>query len=100
MLEDAWRAATGSRKLFLQALVQVAVSMHHHSQGNRNGARSVLARAVRNISGYEQGFGGLDLDHLRKQLAAWTVAIEAGSSASPVHIRWMRGNDPATRKNH
>src|SRR4051795_8629482 len=75
VLEDAWRESTASVKLFRQALVQIAVAMHHHSTGNLNGSRSVLARAIRNITPFEQGYGGLDLDDLRQQLAKWSDAL-------------------------
>jgi predicted metal-dependent hydrolase len=90
VLEDAWRESTGSVKLFRQALVQIAVSMHHHSTGNLNGSRSVLARAIRNITPFEQGFEGLDLDDLRKQLAVWSSALsESSSGAPPLRVKWL-----------
>jgi uncharacterized protein len=90
VLEDAWRESTGSVKLFRQALVQIAVSMHHHSTGNLNGSRSVLARAIRNITPFEQGFEGLDVDDLRKQLAVWSSALsESSSGAPPLRVKWL-----------
>ena len=90
VLEDAWRESTATVKLFRQALVQISVAMHHHSTGNLNGARSVLARAIRNITPFEQGFEGLDLDDLRQQLAVWSSALaEPASSAPPLRVKWM-----------
>jgi uncharacterized protein len=68
-LEDVWREAPRHTALrrHLQGLVQVAVAFHHQSTGNRVGARSVLARALRNLQGAEESFPDLELD----QLAAW-----------------------------
>lgn len=90
VLEDAWRESKHSIKLFRQALVQIAVAMHHHSTGNINGSRSVLARAIRNITPFEQGYEGLDLDDLRQQLAAWASALD-GTSSRPhaLHLKWL-----------
>ena len=91
VLEDAWRESTASVKLFRQALVQIAVAMHHHSTGNLNGSRSVLTRAIRNITPFEQGFEGLDLDDLRQQLAAWSSALTGiASRPQPLNLKWLR----------
>jgi hypothetical protein len=54
-LEDAWREAPAEDKKFLQGLVQLAVALHHHSTGNLAGSRSVMARALRNVSSYPDG---------------------------------------------
>jgi uncharacterized protein len=72
-LEDVWRETPRHSALrrHLQGLVQVAVAFHHQSTGNRVGARSVLARALRNLQGAEASFPDLELDQLRTQLAAW-----------------------------
>lgn len=89
-LEDAWRVAPLDCKRFYQGMVQIAVAMHHYSRGNLNGARSVLDRAVRNVGEWPQGFGGLDLDHLRAQLAAWSICTQTGSSAPPwPRVEWI-----------
>jgi predicted metal-dependent hydrolase len=55
VLEDAWRVAPEGHKKFLQGLTQLAVAFHHHSTGNLAGCRSVMARAIRNISAYPDG---------------------------------------------
>jgi len=80
-LEDAWRASSGEPRLFLQGLTQAAVALHHHSTGNREGATSVLARALRNLESYPAEFAGIDLDSLRNDLRA-------------VHSRLLEGTDP------
>jgi predicted metal-dependent hydrolase len=95
VLEDVWRASVPQWKLYLQALVQVAVSMHHHSKGNLNGARSVLAKCIRNFSQFEEGWQGLDLEDLRRQLVDWQHALDTGEPADPVHIRWKSAKRPS-----
>src|SRR6266487_5269553 len=69
VLEDVWCAAPAAEKRFLQGLIQVAVALHHHSKENRVGARSLLARARRNLSGYPDEIGGIALKPLTESLA-------------------------------
>jgi predicted metal-dependent hydrolase len=76
--EDVWRAAPGPEKKFLQGLIQIAVGLHHHSTGNRVGARSLLARGARNLSGYSGDFAGIDLRSLLRGLADCQQALAEG----------------------
>jgi hypothetical protein len=57
-------------------MVQLAVAFHHQSKGNQVGARSVLERAMRNISGADSSFPNLDLDRLRAELACWREHLD------------------------
>ena len=84
VLEDVWRAAPAAEKRFLQGLIQVAVALHHYSRENRVGTRSLLARARRNLSGYPDEFGGIDLKPLMESLALWQEALEDGKPTPPL----------------
>ncbi len=84
VLEDVWRAAPDDEKKFLQGLIQVAVGLHHYSTGNKVGARSLLARAHKNLSAYDQGLAGLKLAPLRARLADWITALDNGHAAPPL----------------
>ena len=83
VLEDVWRALPRDRPLrrHLQGMVQLAVAFHHQSKGNHVGARSVLERAVRNISGADSSFPDLDLDRLRAELEIWQRYLDHPESA-------------------
>jgi predicted metal-dependent hydrolase len=72
-LEDVWRLVPADHfsKLHFQGLVQVAVAFHHQSTGNLVGARSVLARALRNLRGGEATFPHIDLTRLRDESQQW-----------------------------
>ena len=85
VLEDVWRAAhlNGPEKKFLQALIQIAVGLHHHSRGNLTGARSLLARATRNLGKYPEAFGGINLVPLRESLLAWSSALSENGPPPP-----------------
>ena len=72
-LEDVWRLVPAHRssKSHFQGMVQVAVAFHHQSTGNFVGARSVLARALRNLRGGEATFPHIDLTRLRDECQQW-----------------------------
>ena len=78
--EDVWREAEGAEKKFLQGLIQVAVALHHHSTGNLAGARSLLERACKNLTGYPDEVAGIALTALLETLAKWRSALSLGTS--------------------
>jgi uncharacterized protein len=84
VLEDVWRAENGPQKLFLQGLIQVAVALHHHSTGNVAGAKSLLRRARKNLSGYPDHYCGVVLIELRRSLADWQSALDGGTAIPPL----------------
>ena len=87
VLEDVWRAAPDQEKKFLQGLIQLAVGLHHYSTGNKLGARSLLARGDRNLSGYDKGLEGLRLAPLRARVREWLTALDNGHpTPSPPRI--------------
>ena len=75
MLEDVWRAAPEPEKKFFQGLIQIAVGLHHYGNGNLVGARSLLARAARNLGAYPENFGGIQLTQLLHCVAEWQQAL-------------------------
>jgi len=75
-LEDVWRAAPLGNKKFLQGVIQVAVAFHHYSTGNRLGMRSVLERAIRNLSEPAGIFGQFQLAPLLQSLGQWRDALD------------------------
>ncbi len=85
--EDVWRAAAPEEQQFLQGLIQIAVALHHHSRGNLQGARSLLARAQRNLSDYPDSYAGLDLGGIRAAVAGCQRALDSGVPLPPFHIR-------------
>jgi uncharacterized protein len=78
-LEDIWRAAPPENKKFLQGMVQIAVAFHHYSTGNRIGMRSVLERAIRNLSEPSGSFGKIQLAALLRSLGQWREALDNNS---------------------
>ena len=83
VLEDVWRASVDPEKKFLQALIQTAVALHHHSTGNVVGCKSLMARALRNFSGYPEAFCGVELELLRQAITQWHLALAEGRDLPP-----------------
>ena len=85
VLEDVWREAPVDEKRYWQGLVQVAVALHHHSTGNMVGARSVMARATRNLGPCSREWRGINVGKLQGVLAQWLEAAESGrATITPV----------------
>ncbi len=83
VLEDVWRASPEPQKKFFQGLIQIAVGLHHYGTGNLVGARSLLARAAKNLSGYSETFGGIRLSPLLHCLAEWQQALANDAPPPP-----------------
>jgi uncharacterized protein len=84
VLEDVWRAAPVEEKKFQQGLIQVAVALYHHGNGNSIGARSVLRRSFRNLSRYPEGFGGVRLAVLLQAVSEWQRAMDEDEPVPPL----------------
>jgi predicted metal-dependent hydrolase len=70
----------------LQGLIQIAVALHHHSRGNSEGTRSLLARAHRNLSNYPDSYEGVNLGGVRAAVVQCQNALDSGSALSPFTI--------------
>ena len=81
--EDVGRAAPVEEKKFLQGLIQVAVALHHHSRGNLDGARSLLARAQRNLQDYPDSHAGVNLAAVRSAITQCQQALSACAPLPP-----------------
>jgi uncharacterized protein len=67
--EDLWRGTVDPPlKTCYQGLIQAAVALHHLSHDNLTGARSQLAKSIRNLQAGAAEATGLDLDGLVIQL--------------------------------
>jgi predicted metal-dependent hydrolase len=76
VLEDVWRAAPHEEKKIWQGLIQVAVALHHYSTGNLVGMRSVLVRAMKNLSRHPRNFHGVEVSRLLQSLTDWLQAFD------------------------
>jgi predicted metal-dependent hydrolase len=82
--EDVWRSTgEGPLKRFLQGLIQAAVGLHHLHRRNAVGARSQLAKSIRNLS--ENPSSGVPID--AENLIAQLERVRNEMNADNVQIR-------------
>jgi uncharacterized protein len=81
--EEVWTHLVDPERLFLQALIQVTVAMHHHQNSNRAGALSLLQRALRKLEKYPARFGGIDVGSLCDSVRAWLRALDNAAASPP-----------------
>lgn len=80
VLEAAWTPERGPRRLFLQALIHVAVGWYHHERGNPVGASRQLRKGLRKLGAYLPEYEGVDTARLAGEAQALLHQIEAGAT--------------------
>jgi hypothetical protein len=77
-LEEAWLAASGEQKTFLQGLIQLAVAFHHLRRSNRHGASRLLAAGMEKLSGFAPESETVDVAALLAALKPLQEEITSG----------------------
>ena len=77
-LEEAWSGIRGDARDFFQGLIQVSVGLYHWRNGNAGGAVTMLDRGLKRLSPYGASYCGMELETLRREVAAARVRIVAG----------------------
>lgn len=97
VLEELWMAETGSERNLYKGLIQIAVSLHHLSDGNLRGARKVFDTARELLEPYQPKGAGVQLDRLVCDAQALVErherALEGGTD--PGEIQVVPVYDPA-----
>ena len=91
--EDLWRPSRQPERLFLQALIHLAVAFHHHQRNNRDGATRQMTKALRKLAGYLPRFGRFDTQSLYESGLEWLEAVKAGRDPGR-YPRLSRGSGP------
>jgi predicted metal-dependent hydrolase len=81
--EEVWKRADGDARRFYQGLIQFAVAILHAQRGNREGAKSVYAKACRNLAQLPDEYMGVALGRLRRDLAGFMDAQSGGEASRP-----------------
>src|SRR5215470_8865676 len=79
VLEEEWTPERGPRRLFLQALIHVAVGLYHLERGNPTGAIRQLRKGLRKLAGYLPVCEGIDTARLYNDALAVLECVEAGN---------------------
>jgi uncharacterized protein len=94
--EEVWKRADGDARRFYQGLIQFAVAILHAQRGNRKGAKSVYAKACRNLARLPDDYMGVAVARLRDDVAAYVNAEAGGKPArskSPPRLIRTRARD-------
>ncbi|MCU1237368.1 MAG: hypothetical protein JWP63_5335 [Candidatus Solibacter sp.] len=79
VLEEVWTPERGPRRLFLQALIHLAVGLYHAERGNTAGATRQLRKGLRKLGGYLPACEGIDTARLHADAQCILAAIEGGT---------------------
>jgi hypothetical protein len=81
--EDLWRTLAGQDRLFVQALIQAAVALHHLRRGNLPGARQLARATFSKLAVLPAKTWGLDCEALAEDLALRFDPVLAGQPVPP-----------------
>ncbi len=87
VLEDVWRAETGARKLFLQAIIHFAVALYHEDRRNPSGATGQLRKGIAKLAPYVPEFDGIDTSRLFNDGLLCLSLMEQGRRVATPIIR-------------
>jgi hypothetical protein len=80
--ESIWLHAPQPEKLFLQALIQTTVALHHFSRNNLLGATRLLTAALHKLETYPPDFASIDVALLRNDIRACLDSLTLTTSGS------------------
>lgn len=90
VLEEAWTPERDPRRLFLQALIHIAVGFYHAERGNPAGAMGQLRKGLRKLVHYLPDCEDVDTARLYHDARDVLARIEAGTAVAiypQIHLR-------------
>lgn len=78
--ESVWLGCAEPEKTFLQSLIQIAAAFHHLQRSNCAGTRSLLGRALGRLEAYPAGYGGVNVEGVRRSVRVWLKALDSGEA--------------------
>ena len=90
--EELWHQERGPDRLFLQALIHIAVAFHHQGLGNRRGAGRQLDKGLRKLAGYLPRYRNMDTERLYRESLAAREALRLGGPVAWPRLRCTSGS--------
>jgi uncharacterized protein len=81
--EDLWRTLQGQDRLFVQALIQASVALHHLERGNLAGARQLARATFSKLALLPATNWGVDCEALAADLSLRLDPVLQGRPAQP-----------------
>ena len=91
VLEDGLEDADGEHWDLLLGLIQIAVGYHKASQGLGSGALLMLDKGLLKAAPFPADAGGLELEELRRSVAADVARLRRGEAVEPPRLRFTPG---------
>jgi hypothetical protein len=82
VLEEAWTPERGPRRLFLQALIHMAVGFYHSQRTNPIGATRQLRKGLKKLAAYLPACECVNTGRLESDIRTVLAAIENGTAVS------------------
>ncbi len=79
VLEELWTPERGPYRLFLQAVIHMAVACYHCQRGNSRGAEGQFVKGLRKLDAYLPVCQGIDTRRLSKEARAVLERVRAGA---------------------
>ena len=79
VLEELWTPERGPHRLFLQAVIHMAVACYHCQRGNSRGAEGQFLKGLRKLDGYLPVCQGVDTRRLSREVRAALERVRAGA---------------------
>jgi uncharacterized protein len=92
--ESVWLIAPQPEKLFLQALIQTTVALHHFSRNNLLGATRLLTAALRKLEPYADDFANIDVALLRDDIRAALQLLTGTTGIVILTLSNAQGKNP------
>ena len=84
VLDEVWEQAPVAEQDFFKGLIQACIALHHHQQGNPDGARKLYSGHRRYLGRFLPEHRGLDVgDFLAQMQAALGPLLRAPPGAEP-----------------
>ncbi len=85
MIEDIWMKVEGLDKLHYQALIQVAVGVHHFKNGNWTGAIGLYEKALEKWKQLPSTYLGMDIEKLKEDFGLFFETLRK-AGAHGMHL--------------
>jgi predicted metal-dependent hydrolase len=86
VLEDLWRDCAVRDRLFVQALIHLAVAQHHWSVRNREGTLLQMDKCARKLAGYLPEYANLPAARIYRAVVDATGSVRDGGSLPFIEI--------------
>jgi predicted metal-dependent hydrolase len=89
VLEVLWTPERGPHRLFLQAVIHMAVACYHCQRGNWRGAEGQFTKGLRKLAGYLPRCQGIETGRLFADATAMLEQVRSGAGVTAFpRIAW------------